>query len=92
MQLFWTPEAIQDREEIYNYIEANNPLAALALDELFSEKASSLTNHPNSGRSGRVNGTRELVVHKNYTLIYDVAGRIVRILRILHTARQWPKS
>lgn len=48
MQLFWTPEAIQDREEIYNYIEANNPLAALALDELFSEKASYLTN-PNSG-------------------------------------------
>lgn len=32
MQLFWTPEAIQDRDEIYDYIEATNPVAALALD------------------------------------------------------------
>ena len=39
MELFWTPEAIQDRSEIYDYIEADNPTAALALDELFAEKA-----------------------------------------------------
>ena len=35
MELRWTPEAIQDREAIYDYIEADNPTAALALDELF---------------------------------------------------------
>ncbi|EQC00788.1 type II toxin-antitoxin system mRNA interferase toxin, RelE/StbE family [Photorhabdus temperata] len=92
MQLFWTPEAIQDREEIYDYIEINNPLAALALDELFSKKANCLTDHPDSGRPGRVNSTRELVIHQNYILIYDIAGETIRILRILHTARQWPKS
>lgn len=40
MELLWTPEAIQDREDIYDYIEADNPAAALALDELLSEKAS----------------------------------------------------
>jgi len=38
-QLHWTPEAIQDREEIYDYIEAGNPMVALAFDELFLEKA-----------------------------------------------------
>ena len=37
MKLKWTPEAIADRESIYDYIEADNPAAALALDELFSE-------------------------------------------------------
>nr|WP_297503977.1 type II toxin-antitoxin system RelE/ParE family toxin [Ferrovum sp.] len=42
MELFWTPEAIQDRDEIYDHIEADNQTAALALDELFSEKASRL--------------------------------------------------
>lgn len=47
MELLWTPEAIQDREDIYDYIEAYNPAAALALDELFSEKASRLAEHPN---------------------------------------------
>ena len=25
MELFWTPEATQDRDEIYDYIEADNP-------------------------------------------------------------------
>lgn len=39
MALFWTPEAIQDRNDIYDDIEADNPAAALALDELFAEKA-----------------------------------------------------
>jgi plasmid stabilization system protein ParE len=32
-ELLWTPEAIHDREVIYDYIEADNPVAALALDE-----------------------------------------------------------
>ena len=32
-------KATQDRDEIYDYIEAHNPAAALVLDELFTEKA-----------------------------------------------------
>ncbi|WP_422644044.1 type II toxin-antitoxin system RelE/ParE family toxin [Zavarzinia sp.] len=38
----WTPEAIQDRETIYDHIEADNPVAALALDELLGERAARL--------------------------------------------------
>jgi hypothetical protein len=30
-KLFWPPEAVQDRDDIYQYIEADNPVAALAL-------------------------------------------------------------
>ncbi len=90
MELFWTPEATQDRDEIYDYIEADNPAAALALDELFAEKAGRLVNHPGVGRLGRVTGTRELVAQQNYILVYDVNGDLVRVLRVLHAARQWP--
>ena len=35
-------------------------------------------------------GTRELVAHRNYILVYDTAGNVVRILRVLHSSRQWP--
>ena len=42
------------------------------------------------GRPGRQAHTRELVAHRHYILIYDVAGEQVRVLRVLHTARQWP--
>ena len=92
MKLFWTPEAIDDRRAIYDYIETDNPSAALALDELFSEKANRLVDHPGLGRPGRVAGTRELVAHQNYILIYDMAGDLVRVLRVLHAARQWPPA
>lgn len=90
MELFWTPEAIQDRNEIYDYIEADNPAAALAIDELMEKKAERLIDHPEMGRIGRVVGTRELVAHKNYVLVYDVTDDLVRVLRVLHVARQWP--
>lgn len=89
-ELRWTLEAIQDREEIYDYVEADNPIAALALDELFEEKAGRLIDHPGLGRLGRIAGTREQVAHQNYILIYDVTGDLVRMLRVLHAARQWP--
>ena len=90
MKLFWTFESLNDRRAIYDYVEAINPNAALALDELFSEKASRLLDHPNLGRSSRITGTRELVVHQNYLLVYDVVSPQIRILRVLHAARQWP--
>ena len=74
------------------YIEIDNPSAALDLDELLSEKAARLIDHPGLGRSGRVRGTRELVAHRNYILIYDVVDNLVRVLRVLHAARRWPPS
>ena len=44
------------------------------------------------GRLGRVEHTRELVAHRSYVLVYDLAGDIVRVLRVLHTAQQWPPA
>jgi addiction module RelE/StbE family toxin len=90
VELFWTPEALDDRRTIYEYIEADNPKAALALDELISEKARRLIEHPKIGRPGRVTGTRELVARHNYVLVYDISGNLVRLLRVLHTSKQWP--
>ena len=84
MELFWTPEAIKDRDDIYNYIEADNPAVALTLDELLSEKASRLVDHPNLGRPGRLTDTRELVAHQNYILAYDLAGDLVRVQDTQH--------
>lgn len=92
MNLVWARLASADRNEIRQYIARDNPVAALALDELFSEQANHLVDHPGLGRPGRVVGTRELVVHQNYLLIYDTVSDVVRILRVLHTSRQWPPA
>ena len=90
MKLVWTRPAREDRKAIREYIAVDNPSAALDLDELLSEKTARLLDHPGLGRPGRLQGTRELVAHRNYILIYDVAGDLVRVLRVLHAARQWP--
>lgn len=92
MRLHWTPEAQADRLAIYDYIEAGNPHAALALDELFHEQTARLTEHPGIGRPGRVPGTRELVVHRSYIVVYDMANAAIRIVRLLHAAQQWPRE
>lgn len=65
MKLVWTRPASIDRKEIREYIAQDSPAAALALDELMSEKAGWLPGHPNVGRPGRVAGTRELVAHRH---------------------------
>lgn len=73
------------------YIAGDNPDAAVALDDLFQEKAGLLlTDYPRAGRPGRVEGTRELVAHRHYILVYDVDDDRVRILRVLHTSLQYP--
>ena len=92
MKLIWTGLAHSDRNAIRTYIAQDNPTAALALDTIFSRRARQLAAHPEIGRAGRVTGTHELVVHPDDIVVYDVAGDTVRILRILHAARQWPPA
>ena len=79
-----------DRRAICDYIETRDVRAALELDKLFSTKATKLTTVPQLGKPGRVPGTRELVAHKRYVLVYEVAGDQIQVLRVLHTARKWP--
>lgn len=90
MRVLWTLEASQDREDIWNYIAADNPHAAADMDELFSDAALKLATYPMLGRLGKVPGTRELVPHENYLLIYEIVQETVWILALVHAARQWP--
>jgi toxin ParE1/3/4 len=46
---------------------------------------------PKSGRSGRKEGTRELVLSPlPYVLVYAMRGDVMFVVRILHGAQQWP--
>lgn len=90
MRVIWTPEALQDRIDIWDYIAAANPHAAARMDELFSVVAASLAEHPELGKSGQVSGTRELVLHENYRLVYEIEQDVVWVLVLIHITRQWP--
>ena len=52
-----------------------------------------LTDHPKTGRIGRVAGTFELVIPGiSYVVPYRIRNQEVQILAEYHTSRKWPES
>ena len=61
------------------------------MDELFSEAATRLAEHPMLGTPGQTPGTRELIPHDSYRLVYEIERETtVWVLALVHTAMQWP--
>jgi len=91
MPLEWSRFARADREAIFDYIEADSPRAAVAVDDRIRQQVEELIKFPAIGRPGRIHGTRELIIQRTpYIAVYRVAGKTVRILRVLHGAQMWP--
>lgn len=86
----WTDEARRDLAAIIDYIASDNPSAADAMLDRIMEKSGTLPANPLAHRTGRLPGTREMVLHPNYVLIFAVTDRDITILRVLHSARNWP--
>lgn len=95
MSIVWSQFAIEDRLQIFDYIAAENPIAAIDCDEAISEQAGALAQFPEIGRPGRVEDTRELVISGTPFIIaysYEPAQQEIKILRVLHEAQIWPGS
>ncbi|RRH86770.1 type II toxin-antitoxin system RelE/ParE family toxin [Variovorax beijingensis] len=92
MRVLWTLSAEQDRADIVDFIAQDNPLAAIRMDETFSAAVGRLAEHPLLGRAGQISGTRELIPHESYRLVYEVRADTIWILTLVHTARQWPPT
>ncbi len=60
------------------------------MDELSSDAATWLAQYHHRGKPGRIPGTRELIPHESYRLVYQIDGNTAWILTLVHTARQWP--
>lgn len=89
-ELEWKAPAVADLMAIVDYISDDNPDAALALMEEIQSKVAQLPAHPKRCRSGRVGGTRELVVRPNYIVVYSETAETVTVLRVLHAGQMWP--
>jgi toxin ParE1/3/4 len=78
--------------QIVDYISDDNPEAAQQLKDDIEAKVAKLAEHPKFYRPGRVAGTREMIVRRNYVVVYAEDARAVSILRVLHAAQQWPPT
>ncbi len=87
MKIIWSLTARTKTKEILEYISEDNPDAALTLIDEFETKVEKLRLNPKSGRvlpELKNNNIREIVVHKNYGVIYDINPDSIIILTVRH--------
>lgn len=90
----WRPKASEDRNRIFDYIAQDNPSAALELDDRIEQQTDALPERPELYKSGRVRGTREMVLTPNYVLVYRIKRQagVIEIVRIIGARQRYPKE
>ena len=74
MRLEWSLFAQADRDAIFDYIEADSLQAAITVDDRIRVQVEGLVQFPESGRPGRIEGTRELVITRTPYIVAYRAG------------------
>jgi toxin ParE1/3/4 len=97
VELKWTELAVGDLDQIesYVYLEGSPAVVVALVLKVIDIAEKVLLQHSSAGRSGRVKGTRELVISGTpFAIIYRVVlgPDQVQVLRVLHSAREWPVS
>lgn len=93
MKIRWLEDAIQDLEALHAYVAHDNLTAANRVAKKLVESTNFLMEQPWMGRVGRVPNTRELIVSGlPYIIPYRVKNNVVEILRVFHSAMQWPEE
>jgi len=88
----WTKPAATALGAIQDYVANKNPRAAFEVAQRLRIAVNQLEEHPKSGRTGRVRGTYELVIHDlPYIVTYRIKTEEVQILSVYHTSRKWPE-
>ncbi len=88
MAIKWTKSALRSIDEIASFITKDSPTRAASFVLELRDAVTKLQASSGYGAgAGRVPGTRELVLHKNYIAIYRARGDDVENLRLHHVAR-----
>jgi addiction module RelE/StbE family toxin len=86
VRVVWSPSALQEIINIYNYVASYNPRAASDLIDALLKAGDSLANFAFRGRPVDDN-LRELTVVYPYIIRYEIVGNDVTILRVRHGMR-----
>ncbi len=94
MEIKWLRRALKNLDQEAEYIAKDSPKAAQLVVQRIHHTVSLLVDNPSLGCSGRLLGTRELVVPKTrYIVPYRVRSRLqqIEILRVFHASRRLPE-
>ena len=92
MTIVWAPRAIEHLAHLRVFIAQDNPKAANRVAAALLEAVERLAELPNLGRSGRIAGTRELVVPGTpYVIPYRLRGDRLEVIAVFHGRQKWPR-
>lgn len=93
MKLRFTRRAVQDLEQIGDYVRNHNPDAALRVRGAILESLKTLLLFPHAGRKQTVEGVRKFVTHRYPCIVYysmDAGADEPTVLTIQPPARGRP--
>ena len=90
LPVVWRARARDSLAAIVLHISEHNPSAARRIKALIEEAVLPAATHPYLFRPGRVPGTREVVAHPNYIVVYLVAADRIEVVQVLHARQQYP--
>lgn len=89
----WTEQATRQLDQAHDYIAlSNSEEVAARITRQIVTSVQRLATFPMLGRSGRVSGTRELVVPNTpFIAAYTIDEERIVILALYHGAHHWPE-
>ena len=93
MKIEWTETAQSHLLHLDSYLFERSPAGADRVVDRILAIVESLDRFPLSGKPGRVDGTREIVVPStSYIVAYRIHQEAIHVLAIMHGAQRWPGS
>ena len=90
LPIVWSTKALDDLDGIAAFIAARDGRAALRLQGRIEQSVEPTALHPYMFRTGRVDGTREIVAHPNYIVVYRVVADMILVTAVVHSRQQYP--
>ena len=91
MKVVWPRRALQHLARVRDYIAKDDPKAAAEIARRILESVELVTVNPHRGRSGRIVGTRELVIAGTpYIVPYRIKGERLELIAVFHGRQKWP--
>ena len=90
LPIHWRAQARSNMMELIRYIAQEDPRAARKMKDRIESSVLPLSEHPYLYRPGREPGTREIVAHPNYIVVYRIAVDRIEITNVLHSRQEYP--
>jgi toxin ParE1/3/4 len=92
LSIRWTVEALEDLGQLIDYIAEHNVWAAQTMFEVIENAIIPASITPFLFRTGREAGTREIVAHPNYIVVYRILEDGIEVVSVVHARQRYPSD